>query len=273
MSGAIPYERRRNCALPWGYWLVANGERPGWPPLEDEDGRGWDSVRQAFWQGRLGMPHVGDEAMTESLEFLLSVLAILDRRIIGLEERAMDIFDRNWGMSRFYAQWLHSQRLIDPSGMSGVSLEGPLSPEGRAILVMLASTRTPADAPLPIGMSWISAHRGLDHGFERADVEELVSRQEVHAQALDYRMVRVEIAGRPALRMLGPDVRPSIPRRRTVWSMVYPDYYARDRFYLWAHERIDRWEHWGGMAGREGAAALSAHLLALQFCDREIEIG
>jgi len=43
-----PYEQRRNPNLPWGYWLTAVGEVDGWPPLIDDQGNRWDSVREAF---------------------------------------------------------------------------------------------------------------------------------------------------------------------------------------------------------------------------------
>lgn len=54
--------------------------------------------------------------------------------------------------------------------------------------------------------------------------------------------------------------------------MIHPDEHARDRFYLWTHERIDRREDWGRLARDDGAAALTAHLLALRFCDDEIAL-
>ena len=50
MSGGeqdeAPYEQRFNPNLPWGYWLVATGETDGWPPLVDQHGRQWNSVRE-----------------------------------------------------------------------------------------------------------------------------------------------------------------------------------------------------------------------------------
>ena len=52
MTNEIPYERRRNAALPWGYWARASGSE--WPPLYDEQGNEWRSVREYFWIDRLG---------------------------------------------------------------------------------------------------------------------------------------------------------------------------------------------------------------------------
>lgn len=269
MNAEPPYESVRNPHLPWGYWLISTEEYDGREFL-DEDGRVWSSVREALWVGRLGMPPVHIVTMNESLEFLSSVLAILDRRIIGIEERAYDVFANDWGGSRFYALWLSSQGLIDQRSNNSVSLEGPLSPEGRAILVALASTRSAKDAPLPLGLRWIKAREGLDHGFDKEAVQDLVSRQETYARSLEYSFSRCELAGEPAVKFVGPDIRPNIPYRSTIWSMVFPDEYARDRFYIWCHERIDMWESWGEIARRHGASSLSSHFLNLRFCDEEI---
>ena len=100
-----------------------------------------------------------------------------------------------------------------------------------------------------------------------------MERQEAFARRLDYRLVRCELHKSPAVKMIGIDTRPSVPRSRTVWSMVHTDEYARDRFYLWAHERIDRWEQWGRLARDDGAHALTSHLLGLRFCDERIAAG
>ena len=186
-------------------------------------------MREALWIGRLGMPRVHAKDMNEALEFLASVLAIIDRRIIGVEERAYSVFAKDWGMDRFYATWLIQQKLVAPQAVGGLTLDAPLTPEGLAILVMLASTRSIKDSPLPLGMSWIRARRGLDHGTDRKAILDLVERQVAFVRRLDYRLVRCELHERPALKMIGIDTRLSVPRSRTVWSMVHADEYARDR--------------------------------------------
>ena len=272
MDSEIPYEELRNERLPWGHWLVTDDEQVFHRYL-DEDGKAWSSVREALWIGRLGMPRVHVKDMNLALEFLASVLAVIDRRTIGVEERVHSVFAKDWGMDRFYAMWLIQQRLIAPQSVSGLTLDCPLTPEGLAILVMLASTRSIKDSPLPLGMSWIRARRGLDHGTDRKAILDLVERQVAFARRLDYRLVRCELHERPALKMIGIDTRLSVPRSRTVWSMVHADEYARDRFYLWAHERIDQWEQWGRLARDDGAHALTSHLLGLRFCDERIAAG
>lgn len=272
MDSDIPYEAHRNERLPWGYWLVAD-EDGVCNKFLDNNGEAWTSVREALWVGRFGMPRVPKQDMNEALEFLASVLAIIDRRTIGVEERVYDIFANQWAMDRFYAMWLIQQKLVASEAARGLTLNTPLTPEGLAILVMLASTRSIKDSPLPLGMSWIKARLGLDHGAKRLAILNLVKRQETFADRLDYRLVRCELHERPALKMIGIDTRPTVARSRTVWSMVHADEYARDRFYLWAHERIDRWEQWGRLARDDGAHALTSHLLGLRFCDEQIAVG
>lgn len=58
--------------LPWGYWLRL--ERPeGRPDLfVDPDGGEWNSLREAFWFGRLGMPAETAVPMTTSWRFCSS---------------------------------------------------------------------------------------------------------------------------------------------------------------------------------------------------------
>lgn len=267
-EGDPPYERVRNPNLQWGYWFLAVGRSAGWPPLQDEHGRQWSSLRQALWVGRLGMPDIGARDIDEALEFLLSVLVTLDRRIIGSEERAHDIFEGDWQRSRFYACWLHSHRLVQAPQVNGIGLDGPLSPEGRAILRMLASTRPPGEVPLAIGLEWIRGRRGRDHGRERGAMTEMIEKQERFADELDYRFVRGQVQNKPIISLIGLGLGPNIPLRRTVWSMTFPDEYARDRMYLWLHERLDRWSAWGDVAYRRGAKALGEHLLMLSFCDQ-----
>lgn len=270
MDKDISYSDRRNPNLPWGYWLVADETEAGVTSLTDEDGRHWSSVREAFWTGRLNMLPLRTEVRDESLEMLGSFLAVLDRRIIGIEEQVNDLCHSNWWMTIILMTWLQSMGLIEAEGLGAYSSRDPLTPEGKAVLIMLASTRPAAHTPYPLGMSWITARQGLDRGYDREVVSELIRRQEQYADGLNYRFTRTEIAGKPSIKLVGPDIQQTIPCRRTVWSMTFTDNYARDRFYLWLHERIDRWEAWGELASFKTAPALTTRLLELRFCDEEI---
>ena len=53
----IPYEDRRNPNLPWGYWIYIDAEVKGLPPLVDEYGHRWRSLREALWVDRLEAEH------------------------------------------------------------------------------------------------------------------------------------------------------------------------------------------------------------------------
>ena len=81
--------------LPWGWWLRASGGQ-----LEDEHGRRWSSVRDAYWRGHLGFPasHVADEQQ----ELLLRALASIDRRWDSGIERRDDLFGGDFVAWRFH---------------------------------------------------------------------------------------------------------------------------------------------------------------------------
>ena len=138
MDENIPYEKRRNPNLPWGYWMAAPGETTGDQVLIDEDGSIWASVRECLWVKRLNMampehlPYIDLE-----LEFLLTFLVITERRIIRVEEKAIDIFG-DYDRSRFYQSWLIDKKLVT---YQRDSYHYPkLTPEAVSILLMLATT-------------------------------------------------------------------------------------------------------------------------------------
>jgi len=161
-TDASSYAASYNFNLPWGHWLLYDGQ-----DIVDEDGQRWRSVRECLWRSRLGMPKLLETKQDEALEFLLMVLAVIDRRIMGIEERVRDLFEGSWTVARHYAYWLMGHGLTNPHP-AGV-LEGPLTYEGRAVLLMLASTRSPEHAPIAIGLDWVRIRRGLDRGQSTED--------------------------------------------------------------------------------------------------------
>jgi hypothetical protein len=264
----IPYTDRFNPNLPWGYWLVAQGELDGLPPLIDPLGQRWRSVREYFWAERLGMaPIQRDDVRNKELEFMLATLVSLDRRVIYTEERAVDLFG-SWDRSRHYMSWLAGQKLLMPQPEA--SLDADLSPEGRAVLVMLASTRSPDAAPRAIGLPTLKSFHGLAGKPDQAERDRLIAEQERATLQLQYRFGSKDIAEQPAIVLAGVGLGPNIPLTRVLWSITFADDYARDRMLFWLHERIDRWPDWGELAYRQGARALSERLMQFAFADREI---
>jgi hypothetical protein len=75
-----------------------------------------------------------------------------------------------------------------------------------------------------------------------------------------------------AIKLLGHGLGGHIPLTRVLWSMTFPDDYARDRMFCWLAHRLDRWQAWGEMAAEQGAQALSEHLLQLRFADELIDL-
>ena len=262
----VPYEERFSAALPWGYWLIAPGEVEDDTSLVDHDGQRWNSVREYFWEARLGMGTIiRDDDRNKELEFLLAILATMERRTVPIEESAVDLFG-SWEGRRHYMAWLTGHRLL-----SYGSSDSQLSPEGHAILLMLASTRSPEAAPLPIGLPTLRSYRGLEEDDREEELRDILGAQEQLTRHLQYRFIRQDLAQRPAIVLAGVGLGPNIPLTRVLWSMLFPDSYARDRMLFWMNERIDRWQDWGQLAYRQGARALTERILQLAFADTPID--
>lgn len=92
--------------LPWGWWLRARRS-----VLEDEDGRTWRSVRDAFWQGELGFVDV--HFAPEQLKLMLRKLLSLDRRWSNSIKHRHDLFGGDVMFWRFYLCWLGSIGMIE----------------------------------------------------------------------------------------------------------------------------------------------------------------
>ncbi len=264
MTERIPYERRRNPNLPWGYWCRVNDTE--WPPLYDEEGNEWRSVREYFWTARLGMASASDHDREHALEVLLSVLVAIDRRVIGIEEKVIDLFSNSWQLARqFCGPWLEGL------GLSAHGLSGELTHEGRAVLVMLASTRSRQAAPIPLGLPVFRATDGPDVAGNPAMRDQIMAQCEAFAGKLELRFVRDDMVPQPAIKLIGPPSGNNVPLARTLWSMDFAQGFERDRLYRWLVDRIDRWESWGALARDKGAQALTEHLLRLRFADQPFE--
>ena len=199
------------------------------------------------------------------LEFLLAVLAGIDRRIVHIEEQVRDLFQDSWDLAFHYACWLKGQGLSDGFDK--------LTAEGRAVLVMLASTRPRSAAPIPIGLPTIAPQRGFDRGETREERERIFAVNEKFALNLPARFIREEIDEFPGIKLIGPPEGANIPLGRVLWSMTFGDDFARDRLFAWLIHRLDRWEAWTALASLQGAQALSEHFLQLRFADEPLETG
>jgi len=87
-----------------------------------------------------------------------------------------------------------------------------------------------------------------------------------------HRFATDTVGGDPIVKLIGLRITPEIPVRSTLWTMAWSDgdRYARDRFYIWLLERIDRWDEWSEMVTSQGARALTEHFMKLAFCDRSV---
>jgi len=241
---------------------------PGEPPLVDEDGREWRSVREAFWIDRLGLPSIHSGWMNGIMEFMASYLAIADGRFVPPEERVRDIFLGDGHLDQFFRAYLLAAGLVNDT-------DGRPTPEGRSVLLMLIATRTREDAAEDVGLDWILANRTVASHSERKAAAEEIERRERVAARMAHRFATDTIGGDPVVKLIGLRITREIPVRSTLWTMSWPDgdRLARDRFYLWLLERIDRWDEWSEMVSRDGARALTEHFMKLAFCDRFVAEG
>lgn len=223
-------ERHVPGELPWGWWLrVRDGV------LEDEDGRTWRSVREAFWQGELGFPEV--HFVPEQHELMLRTMSSFAHAWSEGSESMHDLFGGDMLFWRFYMCWLASIGMVGRSS----PLEGGLSAEGRSVLMMLRATREPAWERLPMSEvidTVASSMRRPDddgreqslQGFERS----IGLRRHVFARERVGRSHLVTLTGFAS----GPGAR--MPTLRVTWSQAFTDPSVRDDLFAWLAVRVER---------------------------------
>lgn len=240
--------------LPWGWWLRA-GERA----LEDEDGRTWRTVRDAFWQGRLDFPAI--HFAEEQHELLLRVLTGIDARWLAGDESKHDLFGGDMMFWRFYQCWLASIGLLETGGRAS-ALEAPLSAEGRSIMLMLQATRQPEweDVPLADVVEAIASARA-DAASEARERALGAFEREVGLRR--HVFARERVGRQHLITLTGISTATRMPTRRVMWSQAFADERHRDDLFAWLAQRVDRWDDWGRLAYHSGADGLTAHLLTL----------
>ncbi len=240
--------------LPWGWWLTQVGSF-----VEDGKGGRWRSVREAFWNGRLGFPPV--HYAPEQHELLLRVLSTIEQGWPCSQEGYHDLFSGDMMFWRFYMCWLASIRLVE-SGKDGDPLAGRLTNEGLQVRLMLSATAEPAWAELPIA-EVVDAVRRAHHGEPEKQREAALQAFERETAARPTGFAR-KTAGRTYMVVLtGLSTEGRMPLRRTFWSLSFADPDQRDDFYGWLAQRAHRWDDWADIAYRQGANGLTQHLLGL----------
>jgi hypothetical protein len=252
----MTYEDIRNPALPWGYWLHADGAAHG-PPLVDGQGRRWNTVREAFWVDRLGM--TASPFAEEQLERLTAYLAAVSRRVVHVEESAHDLFAGEQDFERFYRIWVDARGLTAGAGPFGSGI----STEGHAALVMLVMTRPSQIRSIPVGSEAIAKLAPSKASIPEAAA--WLDRVEAFAARLPFRFERRQLWRKPAVALVGDVLGDVMPLRRTLWMQTFLDHQTRDRFHTWLAYRLDRWEAWGSIAHVHGGPMLTQHFLAMMM--------
>lgn len=245
---------RHSGDLPWGWWLRARELG-----LEDDSGRTWRTVREAFWVGQLGFPAI--HLAGEQQELMTRVLTAIDARWLAGAEHKHDLFAGDMMFSRFYLCWLASIGMLDPAAKAR-TLDAPLSPEGKSVMLMMQATREPDWEDLPmteVVNAVASAKRGeADAARERALTvfeRSVAHRRHVFARERVGRSHLITLTG------IATDAR--MPTRRVAWSQSFAEDQHRDDLFAWIAERVDRWDDWWDLAYRQGGDALTQRLLML----------
>lgn len=256
---------RRPGDLPWGCWLRANGS-----VLENVDGRIWSSVRQAFWEGELGMPPC--HGASEQLELMLRALIALDPHRCRQAENRQDLFGGDLAFWRFYHCWLASIGMVGASDCPSMAVspfDRRLGPEGRSIVMMLEATREPAleRLPMPAVIDAVVASMRSADDEAREEALQAFERQ----VGLRRHVFARERVGRSHLVTLsstqgGGGAR--MPVRRVTWSQAFEDAAVRDELFAWLAARVVRWDDWGALAYGSGADVFGRHLLGLRMASR-----
>jgi hypothetical protein len=244
--------------LPWGHWLrmkPSGGEMI----LIDEDGCEWESVRDAFFHGKLGFKatsaHFREVELERMLAYLLGASGPFGTS--GLQSRGGDLF-QDVAFSFFYRHWLGANGLMEQDPRTQVQ-DAQLTPEGRSVAKMLLATRPPGLAGLHPGVETLLFAEGRVEEVSRASFEK--GNQDV-AQ-MRYAFVRERIGRQPSISLVHRDASLRMPLVRTIWTQTFPDERSRDAYYVWMSGQLERWNAWGDIAYRSGASALTQHLLSL----------
>lgn len=250
--------RRIDPNMPWGSWLRIEKVGGAWRFVDDETGETWESIRAAFWTGRLGLPFHNRQPPPELLETIHAVLAMVVRRSVDAREIVADLHQGSEIYARHFRLWLAGAGLIrlDENGNEIVGI----TREGRAALLMLIATRPHRAQQSPPTSATIAMLAELGMGPEGR--EERLTLLEAEAAAWDAAFLRRNEAGRPAV-ILSKRGCGRMQNLQTVWSLSFRTEDERDGFHEWLCHRLDRWPDWAELASEFGAQKLTHRLLGV----------
>ena len=247
------YSDQRDADLPWGYWMRMRPHRQHMM-VEDHAGREWQSVREAFWCGRLGMSaFTTSRTMDQGCELLIAMLSVATRNTAtGASEVGADAMHGNQAMAAFLESWSIASGLVIAKENNGRT--SYISDEGWAVLLMLKATR-PEEL------------HGVTPGAKAVEIAGGPGLVEIANPSVDlsgarFVFERVDIVGQAGIQLVDRNGgRGRMPIHEVVWSLIMPKLEC-DRLFAWMCARSDRWQAWGTMTERRDANALTQHLLA-----------
>lgn len=251
-------DRTYDTILPWGHWMRV---KPGVLDtiLIDEDGREWDSLRDALFHGRLRFKAVSASFRDVELERMLAYLLAASGLAGNVSPQSMriDLFQDN-DFRFFYPHWLVAEGLISGDAHAPVH-ETKITEEGYSIAKMLLATRPPQLAMFHPGVESVLYAQGRGEEIDRPDFE----RGDQNLAGMRYAFVRERIGQAAAISLLHRDLDARMPLVRTIWVQTFVDERSRDGCFAWLSRRLDRWHAWGEVAYRTSAGALTQRLFSL----------
>lgn len=264
-------ERTRRTRI-WGDHLVIDRTDPH-RPYVDPEGNRFTTLREAFWKGQLGMSDYNPAIVEPQIEFLHAYLASrIHWENEGREDMDGTTFDQFEGRHSwrwFYGYWAEAQGWVGNAARN--PLEGPLTEEGAAVLLMLDATRSQDMLHKPLGRSSVQAL--VSAVFRNDTGEDRRRRFERESSGWPNRIERRTIGTIATLVLVGRPAQARIPALRILWSVDLPNEQARDALFDWCIDRAARWDDWAALAYRKGGAALTRLMLAMVAAERASAAG
>jgi hypothetical protein len=242
--------------LVWGYWLRFD-QTSIKEMFVAEDGRAWPSIRDAFWNGRLGFD---GEANAQVLELVLATLVSYSRGGSGHHERGADISHGSVLLDKVVYLWLRREGLLASSGPNN-SERALVSPEGRSVMLMLGATR--AESVKAMHPTFASVRELVSLSLGPLSSEDRMRETELAAARWPAAFARRTVGVKFTIVLEKRDVDAPVPVTRIAWSQNFVNERVRDVFYEWLCARVDRWADWAAMSWMDGSSSLTTHLLSL----------
>jgi hypothetical protein len=251
----MAFSEQAGVERPWGAWLRQREDGL----YEDAEGRTFRTVRRCFLETRLRMTGASARDGDEILELLLAVL-VAHARGRSTGDLEIDLFDGSGGYRTFVQNWLEAEGFVAPDRRTW-SGSHRLTDEGAAVMRMLMISRPHATVDTSIGTDAIALVRALHRVVGPSSSR--MAAVEAASAGMKAAFIRDGRRDDHVVALVRRDGEGDMPLTRTVFACSFDTEEARDRFFGWLCDHVDRWWRWSEMAWRHGGTRLLQHLLGL----------